>query len=526
MSAYLDQIRDCTGLYDDEREKLGELLDTWSSKLERNKLKTCYYEAKEQLKNLGIAVPDEFANIEIAVEWPAKAVDYMAARSIFDGFSYQGEDNEMLERIVDDNDLVLAYDQAVTSELVNSCVFSTVGKGGEGEPTVVINFYTAETATALWNYRKKRIDWGLVVTDLCKNPKTGAVEPFQVMMHSDTYVYVITRGDDEKWRSVRARHSMGRPMMEVMAYKPSIKRPFGKSRISRTVMSLTDRAMRTGLRAEIGSEFFTSPQKYLLGASDDDFDMDRWTAYLGHIFVATKDEDGDVPKYGQLPQASMQPHTEYMRDLAAQFAGATNLPISSLGVIHDNPASAEAMYVAKEDLVIDAKALNRVNGKALVRIARMALCVAQNKPLSELTDDERAIDAHFVNPATPSVVSQASAMVQACAPAPWIAETEVYLEEIGFDDSTRRRLMDAKKALEAKQMMGQMLLQAPQEPKQEKRRDATMYEMASILKSYRSGKISMMNAITLFDRIGIEEDEAKAMLYDAGDIIDATGAAA
>lgn len=520
-SMYLDEIKDCTGLYDDEREKLSELIDTWHAKLERNKLKTCYYEAKEVIKNLGIAIPEEFEDVEIACGWPAKAVDYLAARSIFDGFVYPGEDDDALERIVDDNDLVIAYNQAVTSELTNSCAFATVGKGGPGEPDVVINFYTAETATALWNYRKKRIDWGLVVTDLKRNPKTGSVEPRQVIMHSDTHVYVITKAEDEVWRSVRARHNMGRPMMEVLAYKPSIKRPFGKSRISRTVMSLTDRAMRTGLRAEIGSEFYTSPQKYLLGASDDDFDKDRWTAYIGHIFTATKDEDGDTPKFGQLPQASMQPHTEYMRDLAAQFAGETNVPISSLGVIHDNPASAEAMYAAKEDLILDAKDLNLVNGKALCRIARMALCIAQGKPMGELTDDERAIDAHFVNPATPSVVSQANAMVQACTPAPWIAETEVYLEELGFDDPTRKRLMRDKRAMEAKSMMAQIA----QQPKANGH-EATMYEIANILKSYRSGKISRMNAITLFDRIGIEEDEAKAMLYDAGDVAEAIGGVA
>lgn len=78
-SMYLDEIKDCIGLYDDEREILSELIDTWHSKLERNKLKTCYYEAKENIKNLGIAIPEEFEDVEIACGWPAKAVDYLAA---------------------------------------------------------------------------------------------------------------------------------------------------------------------------------------------------------------------------------------------------------------------------------------------------------------------------------------------------------------------------------------------------------------------------------------------------------------
>lgn len=96
------------------------------------------------------------------------------------------------------------------------------------------------------------------------------------------------------------------------------------------------------------------------------------------------------------------------------------------------------MYAAKEDLILDAKTLNLVNGKALCRIARMALCIAQEKPMSELTDDERAIDAHFVNPATAVRRVSRRTPGAACAPAPWIAETEVYLEELGIDDRRAR----------------------------------------------------------------------------------------
>lgn len=509
---YLDQVKECTGLPNEAKEKLSDLLDVLNSKLERNKLKTKYYEAKEEIKNLGLSMPDDFIEgLDTVVGWPAKAVDYLASRSIFDGYVYKGETNKRLERIVADNDLSLAYVQAVQSELINSCVFATVSKGAEDEPEVVINFYSAENATALWNYRKKRIDWGLVVTDVSKDQKSGSIEPTQMMLHSDKFVYELNKNGSGKWTATKKPHVMGRPMMAVMAYRPSIKRPFGKSRISRTVMSLTDSAIRERVRCEIGSEFYTFPQKYLLGADDSTFDADRINMYMTALFMATKDEDGETPKFGQLPQASMQPHMDVMRDLAAQFSGETCVPMSSLGVVHDNPASAEAIYAAKEDLVLDAKMLNQVNGKAMCLIAKMALCVAYNKPFSALTDDELDIDAHFINPAMPSVVTQAPAMVQACAPAPWIAETEVYLEEIGFDEPTRKRLMDAKARIEAQAMIAAEM----QQPEQ---KSATMYEIASIIKSFNSGKISRENAITLFAQLGIDKEEALEMLGDAKDV--------
>ncbi len=508
---YLDQIKQCRGLPKAEQRKLAELLDVWKLKLSRNQLKTRYYEAKEGLKNLGIAIPSEFEDIDTVIGWPAKAVDYLAARSIFDGYVYDGAENADLERIMADNRLKLGYRQAVTSELVNSCSCGTVGRGGPGEPEVVVNFHSAETSAFLWNHRKKRIDWGLVVSDLKADYRRGRLEPECVMLHSDTDVWEIRR-EGGSWVARRHPHVMGRPLMEVLAYSPSLKRPFGKSRITRAVMSLTDCAVRSRLRAELGSEFYTTPQKYLLGADDEAFDKPKWESYIGYIFLAGKDEDGDVPQYGQLPQATMQPHTEYMRDLAAQFAGETCVPMSALGVVHDNPASAEAIYAAKEDLIIEAQNLNEVNGDAMATLAKMALCVAQNKPMSALTGEERAIAAHFRNPAMPSVVSQADAMVKVCSVAPWVAETEVFLEEIGFDDATRKRLLSDKAKIEAKAMIAQQMAQPEEKP-----REATMYELSSVIKSYRSGRVTRADALKMLSKIGIDGDEAESVLSEGDD---------
>ena len=438
----LNTVKNVAGLTIKENEMLLDLISTWQRKLTRNKVKSAYYDGKNTLKNLGISIPKQLENIEAVVCWPEKAVDALSARSRFDGFTFSNDIETGINEIVRDNNLRLMYSQSVASELTNSCAFVTVSRGSIGEPPVMVGFHSAETSSALWNFRRKRIKCGLTIVETEQVGRSNRFEPIWVNMYTDDAVIEIRKVNDN-WVSARLPHVMGRPLMEPMVYRPSLSRPFGKSRISRAVMSITDNAVRECLRSELGAEFYTTPQKYLLGADEADFDKPKWEAYIGSIFLASRNDDGDLPQFGQLPQASMQPHTEYMRELAAQFAGATSVPISSLGVIHDNPASAEAIYAAKEDLIIEAESLNETNGISLRNIGLMALAISQNKKMEDLTAEEKSIMPIFKNPAMPSIVSQADAMMKIASAAPGIVSSDVFWEQLGFSESDRARLTSA-----------------------------------------------------------------------------------
>ena len=236
-------------------------------------------------------------------------------------------------------------------------------------------------------------------------------------------------------------YKMGRPMMVSLAYRPTFLKPFGQSRITRAVMSITDSAVREALRTEISAEFFTSPQKYLLGADSGAFEhITKWEAYIGNIFAVGRDEDGNLPEYGQLSQGTMQPHTEYMRALAARFSGETNVPISNLGVIHDNPASAEAIYAASEPLIIEVEDFNDSAREMLKNVAQMAMAGYLNVPFDDVPDEYKDFTANFRNPAMPSVVSQTDAMTKLAAVVPGFAGTDVFWEQVGFPEDMRRKV--------------------------------------------------------------------------------------
>jgi hypothetical protein len=227
--------------------------------------------------------------------------------------------------------------------------------------------------------------------------------------------------------------------MEVLSYRATLDRPFGRSRISRPVMSITDRAIRTTLRMDIASELFTSPGMLANGITEEQFEqIKKWTWRMSSVKGLTRDEDDNLAEVTSLPQQSMQPYVEQIRELATEFAGITSLPLNSLGVVQDNPSSADAMYAAKEELVIEATNLNRANGYALNRIYQDIVMLRDGQ--TEVSDELAQVSTRWRNPAMPSIVSQSDAMVKQISAIPDLAKTDVALEEMGYTDEQIKRI--------------------------------------------------------------------------------------
>lgn len=452
-------ICDADGLRERERDQLARLVEVWQRKRANNLLRRNFYNMHVQPTNLGISLSEDMvAKLRVGCGWPAKAVDILADRSILDAFVFEdGGENEALERIMRDNNVYAKYDMATRSELTHSVVFWTLSRGKVGRSNVRIKLHSAESAAAIWDGYEERIECGMaVIATAPESVDSTAMVPSVVNLYTAENTVVLRRDvPSGRWSAEYVRNPLGRPAMEQMAFLPSIHRPFGRSRISRAVMSITLSKLRADMRGEIAAEIISTPQKYLLGADDEAFDMDRYLAYIGNIFLASKDEDGDVPTFGQLAQGSMQPQVDYTRMLAAQFAGETSIPISSLGVIHDNPASAEAMRAAERDLVQLAEKMNKTNGEALRNVALMAMALGKGvgTSIDRLTDSEWTVQADFADPSKPDVVSTADAWTKMASAAPYIGETEEFLEANGVPKTKRMRMLAQKRRIQGRSFM-------------------------------------------------------------------------
>lgn len=442
-----------------EQEKLIALTDAYNYHQGRNATKDKYYDGHIGLNdvNIGIALPNALKKITVGCSWGQKAVDVLAARSMFDGFvGANGTAVDALGKLVESNRLVAEYAKACRDELKYGCVFATLS----ADPVLGcrIRFHSPATASALWNGEKGRIDCGLAIIDTVRDEKdNGTWRPHIVNMYTDDAVIVLN-ASGSGWTSKRYPHKMGRPLMEPMIWNATNEKPFGRSRLKQPIRALIDDYVRIVANATIALEFDTTPQKYILGVTDEQFDAivsDKFRQYVGSIIAATTNpETGTNPDFGQLAQGSLTPHVDKMRMVATQFSAATGLTVTDVGVINDaNPTSSDAILAQSQTLVLMAQQLNTGNGDALKNIALMAQSITRNVSLEELTEEERDVVAHFKNPAMPSVAVTADAAIKIASVRSEFAGTDTFLEMIGFDQADIRRIRAQEQRVRGQQVL-------------------------------------------------------------------------
>lgn len=140
-------------------------------------------------------------------------------------------------------------------------------------------------------------------------------------------------------------------------------------------MSLMSSAIRTMKRSEISAEFFSYPQKWVTGLSEDNEIADKWRATMATLIAITKDEDGDKPTFGQFMQQSMTPHVDHLKMFASMFAGETGLTLDDLGFPTANPSSADAIKAAHDSLRLTARAAQRSFGSGFRNAGYLAACL-------------------------------------------------------------------------------------------------------------------------------------------------------
>lgn len=443
MSSISPQILTLTH---EEQRILDALVNQWNDRRAGNLTRAHYYDSKNAVQNLGIAVPPYMMKLDSVLGWPAKAVDGLGNRIVFENFVLPGADlnSTPLPELLDANYWELLVPQGITSTLLHGTAFitTTMGDTEAGEPEVIIGFRDALTATGLFDPRRRELSCALSIIETSEDGRT----PTNMIVYTPFSVLFLEQRPNGTWDVQKRSHSLGRVPVEPVVYRPRIGRPFGTSRITRPVMSITDAAMRTVVRSEVGAEFFSAPQRVLLGADERAFmDEDgkllsQWEAIIGRVWVVPpfEGEDGQLhqPSVQQMPQVSMQPHTDQLRSFAMQLAAETNLAVGSLGIIQDNPSSADAIYAAKEDLLLDAESAHRSIGVGLNRAARNAVEIAEDREVPELA----ALRSRWRDPSTPSRAASTDAVTKQIAAGVLPPDSEVTWELLGFDQTTIERL--------------------------------------------------------------------------------------
>lgn len=323
-----------------------------------------YYDMHNLVRDWQISTPPQLRSISITCGWCAKAVDALADRLVFREFRYDDFNfNEIYQR----NNKDVLMPSAIKSALIASCCFIYLSRDEDGYPRLQV------------------VDGGNA---------TGTVDPITGML---TEGYAVLERDGSGKPIYEAYFTAGRtdeidmdgnvktyyypcayPLLVPVIYKPDASRPFGHSRISRACMDYTQSAMRTIKRSEISAEFYSFPQKYATGLSNDLEGLDSWRATMSSMLLFTKDEEGDTPKLGQFAQQSFNPHTDDLKMIASLFAGETGLTLDDLGFSTANPSSSEAIKAAHENLRAAGRTAMGSFGVGLKNAGFVAACIRDN----------------------------------------------------------------------------------------------------------------------------------------------------
>lgn len=445
------------GLEEHEREQIALLGQTYSDKQHKNKLRQAYYDDKIGVRNFGQNIPaDVRQNVDTSVGWAAAAVDSMAARSILDGFTITGDEaySEEFNAMMQESGIDVEYMMGVPAELTHGCGFWTVSVGGDYEPDIITNFHDALTGAATYDYRTGNIKTGLVVNGL-EDLAHGDQLVTAMTIHTKDFVTTLDLVNGKWVVTDRRVNTVGVPLMVHMAYRPTKVKPFGKSRISKPVMGITDSMKREILRMELHSENHASPQKYALNLSPDAFDaiMEQGSmgAYTSKMLVTERDIEGGSPIFGMLQPAGVDDRIKIQDKLAHRMSAESKIPLFMLGVETAILTSSEALAAALSPLVTEVESLNKTNGKALRRVAMIAMSLNSGKSFLELTPVQRSVHVHWRDPAVPSISQQADAMLKlASAPgAEFLTQTDFFWERAGATEEERLRIASDRRRIQA-----------------------------------------------------------------------------
>ena len=328
----------------------------------RVKLRYRQYAMKHYDLPVGLAIPPQIIDkYRSVLGWTTKGVDSLADRLMFREF--ENDDFEVNE-IFHANNPDIFFDSAILSALIGACCFIYISKDETGMPRLQV--IEASNATGIIDPITGLLTEGYAVLKRDDNDN-----PVLEAYFTPDKTYYYPKGQE----TYSINNPTQIPLLVPVIHRPDAVRPFGRSRITRAGMYYQKYAKRTLERADVTAEFYSYPQKYILGMDPDAEAMDTWKATVSSLLRIDKDDDGDRPTVGQFTTASMSPFTEQLKTAAAGFAGEMGLTLDDLGFVSDNPSSVEAIKASHENLRLAGRKAQRSLGSGLLNTAYVAVCL-------------------------------------------------------------------------------------------------------------------------------------------------------
>lgn len=439
MVVDLSGIDSADGITDDAAAWVHDLKEEYTLHAGHNKLVRDYYDGFINASDYGVTA--DIPNDQTC-HWPQKAVDALADRIRLEGVSIPDGDQDALDAIMKRNNFTCNYNRHLPVKFIYGCMAATVTRGIDGHAR--IRFHSAETFTALPSpdYDDGVVAAGLAIARRERTPwSDGNMVPTVVNLHTPGNIGEFRQVAAGQWTYTPGPVREGIPTLFVFAHNAKgTLAPFGQTRITRFVRKLADNASRCMWHMQVSGAFYSMAKLYMTGLTNEQFDavMENKSKYqLSRLLALTVGEDGQSPNVGQLSGNSPQPFIDELRALACQFSGATGVPLNSLGIVQDNPSSAEAIQAAREDICLVAERDIEADKATVARVLRTAMAIEGNTTTDAIPQD---IYAEYASPMLYSLAARTDSAMKIASIDEGFAGSEEFYEMVGFDDAAIARI--------------------------------------------------------------------------------------
>ncbi|WP_044080346.1 phage portal protein [Mycobacterium canetti] len=144
-------------------------------------------------------------------------------------------------------------------------------------------------------------------------------------------------------------------------------------------------------------------------------------------------------KFGQLDAADLAGYENAVRVILGQVMAVSTLPAHYVGVVTDNPASADALRAAEASLTARAEARQATFGRAWEQVAKLMLAVRDGRDPLQLE-----ARVHWADAATRSVAQEADAVVKLYQAG--LLPASYALAKLGYSDADLAQIRVARRA--------------------------------------------------------------------------------
>lgn len=439
-------------LSDDELGMANWLAARLFNQREYFELRWLYYDAEQRFRDLGISISPTLNKIRPALGWTRIGIDALVHRTVVEGFRLPGTtdvDDDLMgiwQVNHQDGESPMTHLEA----FVSGRAYNIVGPGDDstnGQPLI-----TAESPINMavqYDARLRRVTAAVQIFFDGNYSSDMYGAEVATLYLPNTTIHMARQGTagsptTAKWEiTARDDHNLGYAPVVRLANRSRLTNRDGRSEISAAWMNTTDSACRTLLAMEISRELHAMPRRYVLGASESDFQnpdgtpVTKLQSYMEMLWLIERDEEGEVPTVGEFRGSDPGPYTKVLDTYKEDMAIEMGVPFSMMGLHSDaNPASADAIRVGYEELTQRARAKQQVLGEGHEETLRLALLIRDG----ELPSGAERMETDWRDPAPQTPAATADALQKLVEVGSIPATSDVTLKRAGFSAVERARL--------------------------------------------------------------------------------------